>query len=203
MQYAITTPLKSMLERVDFQEYLKMIEVLDYHIEKFKEYQKQYGRIETLRLVREMLDAAIIELNDERVTCKAGCSFCCRINVDATKIETEGVVAYAKEHNINIDIAALQEQATAHNDDRPFLKHAKCVFLGEDNLCKVYAVRPNACRKYLVITSPHLCEATKENLRTRDVGVSVSWRTEIIASALINIEESGNFSQLLLNEINK
>lgn len=201
MQYAVTESLKSMLEKTSIDECLEIFRGLDFLIERFSYYQEAYGKAETIMFVRELLEKAIAEADFKNVSCKAGCSFCCRINVDTTETEAAVVVAYAKEHGIEIDIAALKEQATAHNDDRPFLKHAKCVFLGEDNLCKVYEVRPNACRKYFVITEPYLCEATKENLRSKDVGVSVSWRIEIIASALINIEESGNFSQLLLNEI--
>lgn len=204
-RYMVTSSLEAMLANANFEQQVRAFEALDTLIQNFNLLREQTGAAYAMGLLRALLDRAIKDKNAElgapEITCKKGCAFCCRINVDATKTEAQMVIAYARVNNIPIDVDALKEQANATNDERPFLKNAKCVFLGKDNLCKVYAVRPNACRKYFVVSAPQLCEATPERLLKNEIQISVSWQVEVIASAIINIEDSGNFSQQILNEL--
>jgi Fe-S-cluster containining protein len=204
LQYAITESLKRMFDQVDFNTYMSVLEQLDFLIDSLTLACTQEGKVEVVKTVRGILDAEIEKNNaasGHKISCKRGCAFCCRINVDTTNTEAKIVVDYAKKHNIPIDIDALKEQAIATNEERPFLKNAKCVFLSEQNECKVYDVRPNACRKYFVTTEPEKCMATLDRLSKSEIGLSVSWKVEILASALINIDESGDFSQMILNNL--
>lgn len=41
-----------------------------------------------------------------------------------------------------------EKYVTFDNDDDMVYRHTPCAFLGEDNACQIYDVRPKACREY-------------------------------------------------------
>jgi Fe-S-cluster containining protein len=92
------------------------------------------------------------------VSCTKGCSFCCRMNVDMTELEADVLVNYAHKHNIPVDKNYLKKQLRLSPEELPLSKeYSSCMFLAKDNTCKVYDVRPMACRKYFVVTPAEEC----------------------------------------------
>jgi Fe-S-cluster containining protein len=69
--------------------------------------------------------------------CKKGCSYCCEIRVDVSKIELSLIKSKAKKayNNATKDLVI--------GEPCPFLK---------DNSCSVYEVRPFLCRRHQVFT---------------------------------------------------
>jgi hypothetical protein len=62
-------------------------------------------------------------------------------------------------------------------------------------------VRPIACRKHWVKTDPALCDFS-ENI-VHQVGGYFDVNTEILASAVLNVKETGPFEKTLLSELDK
>lgn len=107
------------------------------------------------------------------VSCKAGCSNCCRLPALASVAEMAPVVERlaAREDWLTVLRPALElkiaEQLMAVStvnmmDDAErsaFFenKQLACVFLGEDELCRIYELRPSACRYHYVTTPAENC----------------------------------------------
>jgi Fe-S-cluster containining protein len=92
--------------------------------------------------------------------CKAGCVGCCHTQVSVTEDEAQLLVSLI-ENGVKIDFALLQKQSKAGNVSTEFYKLSykdrKCVFLGSDNLCKVYNDRPSVCRTNAVLGDSGQC----------------------------------------------
>jgi len=105
------------------------------------------------------------------VTCKEGCSHCCKLPATATVPEMVPVVEYLTSRcDWNQRKPAL-ERELAHQlaefagvnvlDERErvafFKRQLPCTFL-KDNRCEIYTVRPAVCRYHMVVSSPENCE---------------------------------------------
>lgn len=117
--------------------------------------------------------------NAHRITCKAGCSACCRIPVHITAHEA-ALLAEAGGDTMAHD--RIAKQAGLSDDEFMRLpdEDRRCAFLA-DNLCTVYEHRPSACRKHHVISDPDLCDTTAHP--GGEVIRLVSLEAEVIASA--------------------
>ena len=98
--------------------------------------------------------------NAANITCQKGCSFCCRVAVTISRTEATLLARIVREEKIEVDVERLRRQS-AHglkdwNTQAP--ADRACVFLDGDGCCRVYKWRPNACRKYFVISRPALCD---------------------------------------------
>ena len=136
------------------------------------------------------------EESKKEIKCKTGCTACCFIELDISANEATVIVDYCKENNIEVDKAYLTEQAAAGRSTYSPL--SRCVFL-KDNLCSIYPVRPVACRKHWVKTDPTLCDFS-ENI-TNQIGSYFNINTEILASAMLNVNEAIPFEKALLREM--
>lgn len=133
------------------------------------------------------------------LSCKKGCSHCCRMNVTIVKMEAKVIVKYCKDHKITIDKDYLKEQLLTPEDKIWNTDIAPCVFLKNDE-CSIYPVRPIACRKYFVGTPPDYCNVKKyPNYRP---GVYISIEIETFLSAVFTgNSEPVRMPQVLLDEL--
>lgn len=130
-------------------------------------------------------------------SCKKGCAYCCYIEVRVTEDEAALIVKWAREQEIEINLNSLQTQLLGHENIS--YKDRRCVFLNNENQCKIYEHRPAACRKYLVKSEPFKCNSEKHIKGV--VEVYASNAAEILASAAMNVQKSGNLSEMLLEEL--
>ena len=138
------------------------------------------------------------EESKKEIQCKAGCTACCYIDADISGDEATVIINYCKENGIEIDKEYLTKQAAVGR--KSYSELSRCVFL-KDNLCSIYPVRPITCRKHWVKTDPALCDFSKNIVH--QVGGYFDVNTEILASALLNVDESGPFEKVLLSEMEK
>lgn len=133
----------------------------------------------------------------QNVSCRRGCNACCYIGVDVYPNEVALLVRTIREQNLPIDTVRLQKQAEAEMlTDLPY-EDRKCVFNDENGECRVYAQRPSACRKYMVVSDPALCHS--ESLK--DVQIMVSFKAEFVDSAAISAFGGGRMATLLHKEL--
>lgn len=145
---------------------------------------------------RKDIDGRIKDL----IACKKGCAFCCHINVDATPGEVDMIIEYTRANNIPIDYNRLWRQRGLSMKQRPQSQYSACVFLAEDNTCKIYEVKPIGCRKYFVFNDPKECDA-KTNNEDR-VKIYADFHLEAIASAIFNMQQPASMVELLLRTVN-
>src|SRR5262245_56649160 len=127
--------------------------MMDRYLERFR----AAGQGDPSALVRNV-HAAIEEVleRDRRrdpasgdIRCGRGCSHCCSGPVEIWPHEAPLLVEAAREAGIGLDKELLERQSHAAVDTwrEQAVADRACVFLGEDGACRVYASRPNACRK--------------------------------------------------------
>lgn len=135
------------------------------------------------------------------IRCRKGCSHCCHGPVEIWPQEAALLVKAAHEAGIELDRARLERQGRQSIDtwrQQPGTDTA-CVFLGGDGACKVYASRPNACRKLLVVSDPALCDAKNQALDR--VERWFSWESEMLETAALEVFGRGLMPKLLLAEL--
>lgn len=89
------------------------------------------------------------EKQGRRAACGRGCCDCCRHDVPATPLELAGLRWHVREEMRGETAAALRERVRNKiSEPRP-----ACAFLLGGS-CAVYAVRPVACRRYMVLGDP-------------------------------------------------
>lgn len=132
------------------------------------------------------------------VKCRKGCGACCHQNVDVFPHEAILLRMLADHAGIEIDEARLARQAAKSNGSWRELTpdDQRCVFLADDNACRVYEHRPGACRKYLVKTDPDLCDMQKHP--GGKVAIVFSVEAEIVHSAALTVYGAGNMAAMLL-----
>ena len=121
------------------------------------------------------------------IQCGKGCDHCCKVPVEVFPHEALLLLRAAREAGIELDVPLLMRQSRYNIDTwrtQPTLDKA-CMFLDDEGACKVYASRPNACRKLLVLTEPALCD--EERRSTDRVGRWISWEAEILGSAALEV----------------
>lgn len=133
------------------------------------------------------------------INCAKGCSFCCHIAVDITEAEAKFLVEL---HADKIDQGRFFVQRDQKDENFSKLPYyaRKCIFLKE-NECSIYTNRPMSCRKYLVTGPPEECnsELYPEGI-VENYG---SLKTEIIASAALNIQSHGLMANMISKELRK
>ncbi len=201
--YKVTTMLRDYLEllmenpenRSTIDQILKLIN--DYIVQ-LKNLRAQ-NRKETILQIDQAIDHFWLrapEENKKDIQCKSGCTACCFIDVEISRDEAKLIVDYCQENEIEIDKSYLVEQAKAGR--KTFSSLSRCVFL-KNNMCSIYPVRPIACRKHWVKTDPALCDFSNNVIN--QIGGYFDVNTEILASALLNVDETGSFEKILLSEL--
>ena len=107
-----------------------------------------------------LVGQALLGPPPQRPTCARGCCACCHYEVEVTADEAE-LLAERVEAGLAVDEARLAAQA-ARSRGAPawaalVAPENRCVFLADDGTCRVYAFRPAACRKLLVVSPAVEC----------------------------------------------
>jgi Fe-S-cluster containining protein len=131
----------------------------------FRDLPRGKSRAQTAHSVQDRLIAdnlsAIADKNP-KISCRRGCSACCNIRVSITEDEADLLYDVVVREKIEVDQELLRQQAPWTEDDYPkyFASgQARCVFLDpERGECRVYDVRPMACRSYYVVSDPEMCK---------------------------------------------
>jgi Fe-S-cluster containining protein len=150
--------------------------------------------------IEECQQKAITKGNIQ-LSCKKGCSNCCKIRVDVAEVEADMLVAYAEENGMPIDTDYLKSQLVLQDPgDYRGKENAACVFL-KDGICSVYEVRPLACRNYAVISDPSLCDYE----RPEQVQILFVLDNELLLSGLTNVKnlKAGTMQEMLLQSLEK
>jgi Fe-S-cluster containining protein len=132
------------------------------------------------------------------IQCRKGCSHCCSNPVEIWPQEAVLLVEAAREAGVELDTARLERQGKRTIGDwrlQPKADRA-CVFLGVDGACRVYASRPNACRKLLVLGDPARCDT--ENYTPDDTERWFSWEAEMMELAALDTFGRGLMPGMLL-----
>lgn len=132
------------------------------------------------------------------IKCRKGCAHCCHEPVEIWPHEAALLAKFAREAGLELDRTRLERQSRQTIEtwrEQPAADRA-CVFLGSDGACGVYEVRPNACRKLLVVTDPELCDSAKHP--ADEVGRWFSWEAEFLEAAALEVFGRGLMPRLLL-----
>lgn len=204
-EYSMTDSLGGLLDKCsnDIDACIQIHQALDFYISQYEKIAKEKGSLSAVRSYHIELDKEI-EIKKTRVPelakdikCKMGCDYCCYSNVSISRDEAALMKAAILEDKIVIDMSLLRLQAKNQVKwDDLNIDKKRCVFLDKMGLCKIYKYRPAACRKFLVVTGPELCNLKKDNKVAR----FVDWHIEVIASAILNGSKSGSLPEMLLEE---
>jgi uncharacterized protein len=176
--------------------------IMDRYTERFRAASNQ-GTLAVARETHAHIDV-VLERDRQKdastsgIQCRRGCSHCCHGPVEIWPHEAALLIEAAREAGVELDDARLERQSrqtVATWRQQPAADRA-CVFLDASGACRVYASRPNACRKLLVTSDPGLCDAEKGAMDR--VERWFSWESEILESAAQEVFGSGLLPRLLL-----
>ena len=131
---------------------------------------RRAGRV-VLQIYREHEERVADAAARLNVTCREGCSHCCKLPATATVPEMVLVVEHlarrpdwerrrpalerALEHQLSefasVDVLDERERVAF------FRRQLACAFLRDDR-CEIYPVRPAVCRYHMVVSPPANCE---------------------------------------------
>jgi hypothetical protein len=137
------------------------------------------------------------------IRCRKGCSHCCHGPVEIWPHEAALLIEAARAAGIELDEARLERQSRRTLDDwrRQPAADTACAFLGGDGACRVYASRPNACRKLLVLSDPVLCDGAMHP--PERIERWFSWEAEILETAALEVFGMALMPAALLTELRK
>ena len=132
---------------------------------------------------------------NETISCKRGCSHCCKHNQLITSDEADLLVRVGK-----IDKEYLEMQLEFCEDPEFWWKlpyvYSKCMFLDNDQ-CTVYKNRPSICRNHAVSSVPENCSNGHD--RIFESTAVCNERAEIVASAarMLPEQKTGMMPQMI------
>jgi Fe-S-cluster containining protein len=181
-------------------------ELLDFYqrLQSFKNKLSLLPNSDAVRTAFDAVDKAMQVIPDDikkNIPCKKGCAFCCHIKVVTSELETDLIVSHCNDKGIEIDTETLQKQKDLGVEEYLFSPHKRCVFLDTDNTCKIYEVRPVACRSHTVTSEAALCDTDK--YPHGFVAEYFNMDAAIPTVALLDISCVGSFPGLLLKSIHK
>lgn len=138
------------------------------------------------------------------ITCREGCAHCCKQGVMIGPHEAALLVAAAQKNSIPIDRKRLAWQSHYETDEQWAARseyNRRCVFLGDDNRCRVYLARPLACRKYFSLSEPSRCDI--DNYRDGEVLTWFSIDAEIFATGVMTEFGADWLPRMVLRELDK
>lgn len=180
------------------------LDELKKQIENYRNQFQKNCKVEPIAALLETyraMDAAQKKRKAPAISCRKGCSGCCYLEVQMSRLEARAILEYCKRYGKYFDTAVLRKQAALTGIAYLASPHGKCVFL-KDHQCSIYPVRPLACRKHFVYSDPSLCNVKKYPGTARvDIGIDVD--VEILLSAILPMLPGGlmKFAQALLSEL--
>ena len=133
---------------------------------------------------------------EPKVSCGRKCGGCCHGKVEINAEEADALVASAEHHRWEIDRVRLKIQKDFSVKDFEAADElvARCVFLGEDQLCQVYEERPVFCRNHFVTTPKENCSIPGAKL-----GLVADLTPELIAAAYDEVVPAkGSMANMIL-----
>jgi Putative zinc- or iron-chelating domain len=202
-KYKVTAMLRDylgmLMEQPENRETIEQIlKLIDGYTDQLRKLRTK-SRFDATKEVYKAIDGFFLNAPEEskkEIQCKAGCTACCFIDVDVSGDEAAVIIDYCMENGIEVDKAYLTEQSAVGR--KSYSSLSRCVFLKDDR-CSIYPVRPIACRKHWVKTDPALCDFSKNIINRVDGLFNVN--TEILASAMLNVNEVRSFEKALLLEM--
>lgn len=196
--YASAT-LKAALDRMSMKKREVALEAFDHWVGQCERIDKEADPLSIAYSLHEKLDEHVQHLlatspHAKSITCRKGCAACCLVYVGIFPHEARLLREHAAEIGVEIDEERLARQA--QKTEATWLELSpedrRCVFLGDDNTCRVYEHRPGGCRKYQVKSNPELCDADK--YRNGEVSVVYSLEAELLHSAAMTVFTRGRDS---------
>ena len=183
-----TVTCRKALDTMSLKRRKVAFDMFDFHTAQCKRIDKEVDALSVAVSIHDSLDAHMQHTlatspHRHEVKCQRGCAHCCRNYVGIFPHEGRLLREFAAEQGVEIDEGRLARQAQKTEKTWQTLapEDQDCVFLGEDQACKVYEHRPGSCRKYLVITDPEQCDAVKHP--GGEVAVIFNLEAEVMYSA--------------------
>lgn len=196
-----TKDLGQVIEKFPPEQQNAVLRMLDARAAYFRHAYEEGGPLAFVKGFYDAFDEAIAPLAKGQTSCKKGCHFCCRQNVQISEAEAMVIVEYCEVNGIDIPRQYLLEQLKYGWREVASADVGWCVFL-KDGECSIYPARPLACRKYYVATPPEKCDVIKYPSDKFNVGVIIFTLPEIEASAFWSVVDkkgkSGRLPELLL-----
>jgi Fe-S-cluster containining protein len=162
----------------------------------------------------DIIDSVCSYLKDY-FSCIRGCSHCCYIKVDISKLEAElikhTILSFTDSLKMNIinriepfvkDWSRFRQFNRSDDTRRYFQQQIPCAFL-DDNRCMIYNVRPHTCRLYWVTTDPEECKKLKnpmlwENKYIRESSMGMIVNLNIYTYGFFELKPMQEYLQELL-----
>ncbi len=116
-----------------------------------------------------IVDASILYAEEQankanrKLACKEGCAFCCYQEVPVSPLEAMGIRLAKTALLPRVEREAIQKELehTKNKENLSNQEKQKCPFL-INNSCSIYAVRPIACRRFLMLDTE--CSNSQEDV---------------------------------------
>jgi len=181
------------------KEYL--IELQETFNAQAKAFKKEPDKLDAVFDIHEKIDKTNAEYfkGKAAVSCKKGCAHCCHIQVKVFEPEADLILEYCQDNDITIDMDRLEKQLGYDEFTYMLNPHRRCVFLADDNTCKVYDVRPGSCRNYFVTSPPDDCN-TYTNSRGKVLSV-MNLKAYALVMSMAESCKMDHLQQFLLNRL--
>lgn len=193
-----TRQLKAMVEHYHLvlpqNEFLLLISDIRKVYEKFFVTLSEYSPGANRAKAGHRLLTPLIADGIEKVkpSCKKGCGACCHLEVEITRDEGELLADFVNA-GFELDLERLTLQAFRESKGSDWVKKVtgnnRCVFLGAEQECLVYDLRPSTCRKLVVTNDPKEC-MTEEG---KVVPILIPF-AEIALSAIVSQSQNAHAS---------
>lgn len=189
--------------------------------------EKRFSHLFTI--IDSMVDHAVedVEEDGQQISCRRGCTHCCRLLVEVTWEEAEEIVTYlnslpaAQREKLTQAVHYAADEARNLFEKRPSSKRYRrpargegdipdsvfdeyfygadrpCPFLHE-NACSIYPVRPVACRLHLVTSPPELCAREIENDEKYEVPDRIEQLQDAAEPVVVSMQRDGRWGHLAI-----
>ena len=134
--------------------------------EKKKETQKYFSKLRKKSPKR--LDILMTELHDDEFS-KTDCLTCANCCKTTSPIFTDKDISRISRHFRLKEQKFIETYLQRDEDDFMVLKQAPCAFLGDDNACSIYEIRPKACSEYPHTNRKKFIQLTHLTLKNTEV----------------------------------
>lgn len=156
-----TAGLQAVIQNLPTDQYNAVLLTVRDRTKEFNILIEQNGLKKFVKAFYEMLDEVIAKsLSRTTVSCRKGCCFCCRQNIQLSEIEARLIVNYCRQNKIPIPRAYLEKQLKYDVIEVTRTEVGMCTFL-KNGACSIYPVRPVVCRNYHVSSDPQFCDVIR------------------------------------------
>jgi Fe-S-cluster containining protein len=167
--------------------------------------------IKRAKAVHEIVEDYAKEMSNhplvmEHSGCKKGCSGCCHTEVSVTPDEAI-LLAKRVQDGINIDWAKLHLQKTQIEQNKNFYELPYelrgCIFLGDEDQCRVYDDRPSVCRTNMVIGDASQCSTKDGQMQDMRLVKTEKADMAIIGAFMLNPSENDLLPRLVWQKLDE